>query len=1051
MWLWTKALSAVLLSLLLCSQTAALNLTAARDHIQEPSKQTQVFADGRYALKGGESHSYSINLTPGQFLYALVEQEGIDVAVTLFRPDGSQIAVADSPNGSWGPEPVLLVADVSGEYRVEVRSPNAKANAAHYQIKIMALREATAIDKGHVVAQRSFEEAQKLRSKPTATDKRAAIVKYQEAIPLFQAAGDTYFQTLNVQAMGVAHAQLSEFRTALRYSEEALSLAQKLQNERLEASIQTLLGGINDVLGEFTKSQQHFERARLLAKRLNDNLNEGAALNNIGKLYNDGGDFQTALDYYLQALPLFADRPERRALTLNNIGIAYTTLGDFERALDYLQQSLAILKSGPDRTAESQTLGNIGFIYHRLSKYREALDYYGQAQAMQQKIGNRANEAQTLEMIGITYSGMGQPEKALPYHQQALEIQRATKNIRREAFSLNSLGHVYGLLGQPEKALESFGQALSIFRNINDLNSTAVVLEERSRVEQQAGKLSEARKDIEESLSLIETVRARSASQELRASYLATREKAYELYIDLLMQLHAKEPSARHDVEALQVVERGRARSLLEMLNEAHVDIEQGVSVDLIKREQEIRESINAKAQRQIQFKAQNGNRQEIETFDKEIRVLENEYEQVQAAIRKASPAYAALTQPQPLGSKEIQQLLDPETVLLEYSLGDERSYLWIVTRDSLKTYELAKRNEIEKVAQQVYQSMVARSVVKSVEIPEQRQARIAAADEQFQKAGSELARIIIAPALAELGTKRLVVVADGALQYVPFAALSVKESRPLVVDHEIVSLPSASSLAIQRQTLANRQPAPKGIAVVADPVFSTADARFRSGAQAKDGAPATTNDTRIIEHLSGGAGSQLVIRRLPFTRQEAEQILAVAPPGANFKAIDFRANRALATSGELGQYRYVHFATHGYLDTTRAGLSAIVLSMIDEQGNPQDGFLRAHDIYNLKLPAELVVLSACETGLGKEVRGEGIEGLTRGFMYAGARRVVVSLWNVNDKATASLMQRLYLGMLRGRKTPAAALRAAQIEMLRTRQWQSPYYWAAFVMQGEWN
>jgi CHAT domain-containing protein len=152
-----------------------------------------------------------------------------------------------------------------------------------------------------------------------------------------------------------------------------------------------------------------------------------------------------------------------------------------------------------------------------------------------------------------------------------------------------------------------------------------------------------------------------------------------------------------------------------------------------------------------------------------------------------------------------------------------------------------------------------------------------------------------------------------------------------------------------------------------------------------------------------------------------------------------------------LSKYRYVHFATHGYLDTARAGLSAIVLSLYDEKGNPQDGFLRAHDIYNLKMPAELVVLSACETGLGKDVRGEGLEGLTRGFMYAGARRVVVSLWNVNDKATAALMQRLYTGMLRTDKTPAAALRAAQIEMLRSGQWQAPYYWAAFVMQGEWK
>jgi CHAT domain-containing protein len=300
-----------------------------------------------------------------------------------------------------------------------------------------------------------------------------------------------------------------------------------------------------------------------------------------------------------------------------------------------------------------------------------------------------------------------------------------------------------------------------------------------------------------------------------------------------------------------------------------------------------------------------------------------------------------------------------------------------------------------------------------------------------------------------------LVIVADGALQYVPFGALSLDRSlRPLIVDHEIASVPSTSSLAIQRQSLANRKPAPKGLAVIADPVFSTTDARFTSTNRVK-GAPVSTvstgNDTRIIEHLSGGSGAQLTIGRLPFTRQEADQILAVAPSQSNLKAVDFRANRSIVTSGELGQYRYVHFATHGYVDTARAGLSAIVLSMIDEQGNAQDGFVRTHDIYNLKLPAELVVLSACETGLGKDVKGEGIEGLTRAFMYAGARRVIVSLWSVNDKATASLMQRLYTGMLRSGKTPAAALRAAQIELLRTRQWQSPYFWAPFVMQGEWN
>jgi CHAT domain-containing protein len=413
--------------------------------------------------------------------------------------------------------------------------------------------------------------------------------------------------------------------------------------------------------------------------------------------------------------------------------------------------------------------------------------------------------------------------------------------------------------------------------------------------------------------------------------------------------------------------------------------------------------------------------------------------------------------------------------VLLEYSLGDERSYLWAVTQNSLKTYELPKREQIQKVAKQVYESLTARSVVKSLETPAQRQERVAHSERQFQQAAAELSRIILEPVASELGTKRLVVVADGALQYVPFAALSVVSgqlsvaqrsrtnkgprttdhgqlTRPLIVDHEVISLPSASALAVQRKGLAGRQLAPNAVAVIADPVFSLSDDRFktnlRTAEQNRDQSDAIS--TRIITHLADDSGN-LVIRRLQFTRQEADQILAIAPRSTNLKAIDFKANRATATSGELSKYRYVHFATHGYLDSERPDLSALVLSLVDEQGKPQDGFLRAREIYNLHLPAEVVVLSACETGLGKEIKGEGLVGLTRGFMYAGARRVVVSLWNVNDKATAELMQRFYKKMLKDNQSPAASLRAAQVEMWQQKQWQSPYYWAAFVLQGEWK
>jgi len=235
---------------------------------------------------------------------------------------------------------------------------------------------------------------------------------------------------------------------------------------------------------------------------------------------------------------------------------------------------------------------------------------------------------------------------------------------------------------------------------------------------------------------------------------------------------------------------------------------------------------------------------------------------------------------------------------------------------------------------------------------------------------------------------------------------------------------------------------------VLADPVFEPGDPRVKGAAAT--GAPVDRRLERAASE-TGAMDEQLRLPRLPFTRQEAEGTLALTRAGQGMKALDFQANLATATSAELSRYRIVHFATHGLLNTEHPALSGLVLSLVDERGRPQDGFLNLPDVYNLNLPAELVVLSACQTGLGKEIRGEGLVGLTRGFMYAGARRVVASLWKVDDVATAVLMERFYKGMLMENLRPAAALRRAQVEMWKQRRWASPYYWAAFTLQGEWK
>jgi len=334
---------------------------------------------------------------------------------------------------------------------------------------------------------------------------------------------------------------------------------------------------------------------------------------------------------------------------------------------------------------------------------------------------------------------------------------------------------------------------------------------------------------------------------------------------------------------------------------------------------------------------------------------------------------------------------------------------------------------------------------------------------------------MLLGPVASQLGRKRLAIVADGALQYIPFAALpapssgndggrnSGAEPQPLFVEHEIVSLPSASTLATLRHETAGRKPAEKSLAVLADPVFTDDDTRVRRDV-GKEGVREKTRsadsekiDIGFLQMTRSGRETGVVdaeggFGRLLSTRREAAAILALVPERERMQALDFEASRTTALRPELGEYRIVHFAAHGMLNNIHPELSGIVLSLVDEAGRQQDGFLRLQDIYNLKLPAELVVLSACQTGLGKEIKGEGLIGLTRGFMYAGATRVVASLWKVDDRATSELMKRFYQGMLGPERLSAAgALRQAQLSIWKQKQWREPYYWAAFVLQGEWK
>jgi tetratricopeptide (TPR) repeat protein len=1030
-------------------------------------------------LAGGETHVYQVALSAGQYLHAVVDQRGIDVVVKVFGPDGKQIIEVDGPNGSQGPEPVFLVTEATGSYRLEVASLEKGAQPGRYEIRIEELRAAMPQDRSRIAAQKAYAEGEELRMQRTAQSLRQAVEKYQEAITHWRTAGDRAGEARTLSDLGTVYHSLGELQKALDAHDQSLPLYRAVGDRSGEAETFGSLCWVYSDLGEMQKALDSCNQSLLLSRDVGDRTGEATTLGNLGRVYHLLGELQKALDSYNQALPLnraVGDRSSE-AVSLGNIGTVYRSLGELQMALDYTNQSLSLSRAVGDRHREAVALNNIGEIYSSLGELQKALDYYDQALSLSRAIGVREGEAVMLNNIGWAYYSLGEAQKALDYYNQALLLRQAMGLRAREAVTLSNIGQVYRSQGEMQKALDYYNRALLLHQAVGDRQGEAVTLNGIAQVARNRGNLNEARLKIEEALKLVESIRAGVVSKELRASYFASAQSQYDFYIDLLMRLNQQDPSRGYEAAALQAAERARARSLLELLAEAQADIRQGVDPDLLSRERNLQQRINAKAEIALQLKSNKQTEQRAAALDKEIDALMIDFQQVQAEIRQKSPRYATLTQPQPLDLVKIQaQALDSETLLLEYALGDEHSYLWAVTPDSITSYRLPPRAEIEAAARKVYELLTARQP-RGGETNLQLSARVKAAEAEYPTQASALSRMLLGPAASQLGRKRLLIVAPGALEYLPFAALPVpaivnqttgseqpapSHDQPLMAEHEIVSLPSASALSVIRGEIAGRQLAANTVAVLADPVFELNDQRVttrsQGGAASAGGQPQQqaspsrglpSEFERAVRSMRPNA--QTALPRLPFTRDEADAIMAVAVSGAGLKALDFRANRATAMSDELSRYRIIHFATHGLLNSERPELSGLVFSLIDEQGRPQNGFLRLHEIYNLRLPAELVVLSACQSGLGKQIKGEGLVGLTRGFMYAGAPRVVASLWQVNDLATAELMKGFYRGMLKDGLRPAAALRAAQIEMFNQKQWSSPYFWAAFVIQGEWK
>ncbi|MBI4854775.1 MAG: CHAT domain-containing protein [Acidobacteria bacterium] len=1039
-------------------------------------------------LKAGDSHSYQISLNAGQYLKVVVEQNRIDVAVSIFDADNKQLQTVDSPNAEYGQEPLSFISEKTANYKLKVQSTDKRAKPGKYKISIIELRQAIAKDSHCLTAQQILSDIYKesLSVKITPEFLQKTIESYEAALKEWQLVGDQERIATTLYSLGGSYKDLDENQKGLDFFHQALEIIKKLEDKGYEAQLLGVIGTSYQVLQEHQKALDYLCQALAIYQKLDDIKWQVYVLYSIGVSYVEVEELQKALDSFNQALSLPLPNNGVQTVILSQIGVIYDLLGEYQKALDFYHQAISGKKVTDDpppefaplfaQFEEAHIFNYIGIVYIALGEPQKALDYLNQSLAIVKASRDKALVPSRLSHIGIVYEDLGENQKALDFHNQALQLARSIDDKPNTASALRNLGRTYFLIKENQKAIDCFNQALVLARAIEDKSLEASTFLNMAKLKYSTNEYKEALALTQQALTLIESLRTKISVKELRASFTASQNNYYEFYIDLLMKLHQEEPSAGYDVLALQASERARARTFREILTEARIDIRQGIDPQLLERERNLRKQINIKAENLLQLFTRKHTEAEENAAKQEAEKVNNELQYVEALIYKNNPHYAAQQQPQPITLDQIQEQLLDDTVLLEYALGSEHSYVWAVTQTSIASYKLPKRTEIETLALRVYQLFTARER-KSFESDEKFAQRLNKAQSEMAMAVTELSNMVLKPMAEHRQKKRLLIVSEGMLQYVPFAALPLPTPKslsrgqrvkklykadwtPLLLTHEVTNLPSVASLALQRQEILGRKPASKNIAIFANPVFSLEDNRLKSSANVTNGKQDNLSNGSLEKILAG-------LSPIPETEKMARDILAITPGSANKLMLGFDANLAMATKQEIGQYRIVHYATHGFL-SPNPELSGIVLSLFDVEGRNQNGFLSAAAIFNLDLPVDLVILSACRTGLAldpeesdnpfiikqrlNKAKDLGVVGLTRGFVYAGASRVMVTMWNIPVEATSELMVRFYKHMLgRQKHSPASALRAAQIEMLQQSRWKNPYYWAAFVLNGEYK
>jgi CHAT domain-containing protein/Tfp pilus assembly protein PilF len=800
----------------------------------------------------------------------------------------------------------------------------------------------------------------------------------------------------------VSHPNLNAAAEAFLSSTQAL---RQVGNRELEAFAWSELGGIYALQGQWHRLIVADQSAAALFQRLGKKHEEAVALNQRAEGEQNTGNIDLARSLYERSRSIAREAHDgaTEASALTNLGQIQAERAEAWEGSHSLQDALDIYRRIKNKEGEARALGALGLLYTQTGQIEEALTSYQNALHLQGV--SLGLQAILLTQMGNSYIYADRADHAFHCFRQALDLQRAGSDPANEASTLVGFGLAYMRSKNYRDALNPYQRALKIYQDRNDLRGRSITLTNIGWALSELMRYDEARDSFSQALELTRQLKNPNLEAAVRLGF-AWMERRRENLSEAQRQAEG----------ALKLVETLR--------NETE---DPKVRVAFFSGKQDIYELLISVLMRQYELQGSQDLIAKALWISESARArnlldnLEGQGEGIATSV---------------LSSQEIQtRVLDHDTVLLEYFLGRSKSYLWLMTQESLEAFELPGKRELETLAMDTY-------------------ARLAKSHLPEEKAGAiaktwELSRMILGPVAGRLGSRRLLIVTSGALQYIPFAALPDPNlplsqalqggmwPAPLALRHEIIYEPSASVSAEIRRRWADRKPASKLLAVLADGVFEIDDPRLSGMHLSRDGG----SSDPVLGHL----------RRLPASRQEADAIAADLPPDKVKKALGFSASRDLVTSGELGEYGTIHFATHTFFRSQLSGLAAIVLSRYDGRGRKRDGLLRIQDINSLSFKSDLVVLSSCRSGLGEDVPGEGLVGFPQAFLSAGSSGVVISLWNVEDSSTAELMKRFYKNMFARQMSLSSALQQAQIAMWNDSRYRAPWFWAGFIAQGEWK